>query len=173
MHKRWAKHLSDSRNQSQSPLHRAIRRDGVDSFTICSIATGCLNILDYLEQLFIITLDTLTEDGRGYNLEAGGNEGKSVSDATKAKISASTKGKPGKRVSDETKAKLSAINTGKCNLLIRGIPLSTEHRAKLSASHKGQLCPMKGKRHSPEARAKMRDAALRRNAAKKGLQPCQ
>ena len=52
--------------------------------------------------------------------------------------------------SQETKAKRSATMKGrKC------APRSQEHQAKLTAAAKGRTAPNKGKTHSPEAKAKM------------------
>ena len=42
----------------------------------------------------------------------------------------------------------------------KGVPLTAEHKAKLSAVLKGKPCPLKGKNHTPETVEKMRLAKL-------------
>lgn len=79
----------------------------------------------------------------------------------------------GKKFSEEHKAKLSAALKGKTSPN-KGKTFSEEHRAKLSAARKGKPSPNKGKpawnkgrSPSPETRAKMREAALLREAKKR------
>jgi len=75
-----------------------------------------------------------------------GHKGKTLSEETKAKMSAARKGRPGKPQSEETKAKKSAA--------LKGRPRSDETKAKISEASKGRT-------HSEETKAKI-------GAARKG-----
>lgn len=111
-----------------------------------------------------------------------GSRGRVVSEETRAKISASKKGKPGKsrRQTNETRAKISASKKGVPSPL-KGVTLSTEHRAKLSAANMGKPAWNKGVRPTDEAIEKQRRALIGRkmtddqkakmSAAKKGKPP--
>ena len=103
------------------------------------------------------------------------HRGKLVSEETKAKLSATKKGKPspkkgkpGKTHSDETKAKLSAAGKGRV--------VSEESKAKSSATQKGRIfseetkakisAAKKGKTLSEEHKAKLKEAAKNRKPPK-------
>lgn len=102
---RWYKHCSDSLRGSEFPLHNAIRKYGVDNFTI-----ELLEICDTLEQLkerekfWIIELQSKV-DKNGYNLTDGGDGtfGKKLSEETKDKIRQKALGRV---VSEEVKDNL-------------------------------------------------------------------
>lgn len=133
-----------------------------------------------------------------YNHYANGNwstAGTHLSDETKAKIGAASKGRispmKGKTVSEETKYKISASNKGripgmigkhhseetksKISIAKKGRHQSEEARAKMSASRKGRISPMKGKtpwnkgkHHSDETRKKISAKAKERTSFLKG-----
>ena len=85
---------------------------------------------------------------------------------TKAKISATKKGKPspkkGKLLSSEVKARMSKAQRGK-----KKQPLSDEHKFKISSTLKGRGV---GRKHSDKTRAKMSAALKGRSAWNKGKQ---
>lgn len=89
------------------------------------------------------------------------------------------KGLPGVQFSDETRAQISASvkkahadgkfrkiytpeRNDKISKAFKGRSLSEETKQKISASRRGQSSGMKGRKHTPEAREKIRQAALRR-----------
>lgn len=96
------------------------------------------------------------------------NKGKTMSEESKAKMSAAKKGKV---MSEEQKAKLSAAMKGKnkgktmseeqkakISVAMKGKTLSEEHKTKLSAAHKGKNNPMYGQKHSEESKRKISEA---------------
>lgn len=103
---RWYKHCSDSLRGSEFPLHNAIRKYGVDNFTI-----ELLEICDTLEQLkerekfWIIELQSKV-DKNGYNLTDGGDGtfGRKLSEETREKI---RKKAIGRTISEELKSNMS------------------------------------------------------------------
>jgi group I intron endonuclease len=116
---RWWQHCHRSPSQPhRSYIYNAIQKDGVENFTIECIATvDNIDALNALEIHYIKTLDTLAP--KGYNLHPGGR-GKTCHPDTKAKISATLKGRPianrwtgGNKTprTDETKAKIRASMT--------------------------------------------------------------
>ena len=94
----------------------------------------------------------------GYNLTHGG-EGGICSEETKAKISASMKGR---HLSEETKSKLRGrVHSEEAKVKMKGRVCSEETRAKLrgrrfSKEHRAKIgAKLYGRRHSEETRAKM------------------
>ena len=86
-----------------------------------------------------------------------------IDDETRAKMSAAKKGKPspkrGVPISAEQRAKISAGR--------RGLKMSEEHNLKRSRKMQGERNHMHGKRHSPETKQKIAEAAKRREEAKR------
>lgn len=125
-------------------FNRAIRKYGWKSFKHEIIKDNLSHEeASELEKYYIEKYNT-TDRSKGYNIEFGGlNEQKSLSDETKAKISAALRGKyteaqieatrhrrnPHYHHSDEIKKIIGDVHRGK--------PLSDEHKRKLSESHKG------------------------------------
>jgi group I intron endonuclease len=160
--KRWNGHKSNARlSTGTSLLHRAIRKHGVDKFSI-DIVEVCQSVDEmYMREAhWVKALGTRSPNG--YNLTDGG-EG--------------SNGHTGRPMSEEHKAKLRAINTGRprpahvveaIRRASLGREVSTETRAKLSASHIGktrttgsiakQVSTNTGSKRSPETIAKMREA---------------
>lgn len=140
-------------NQHQNSSNRcsafksAIAKHGWDSFEHTILLTNItLEEAKNAEQSLIAEHNTLAPNG--YNLTTGG-EGRLLSEETRAKLSATRKGRPGRKgiplrreviekriqtnaklpprvVSPETKAKISAGNKGR--------PRTIEHLAKIRAS---------------------------------------
>lgn len=134
---RWKVHVRESSYSKWSALHEALRKYGSGAFVIETLFES-----DYWEELAAAEVRFISELGtkapNGYNLTDGGE------------------GCPGlpEEIEAERVRKIARALTGK--------PLSASHKAKLSAAHKGQSPPNKGKNHSAEARAKMSEAAKRR-----------
>ena len=165
--RRFAKHKENARLGIDFALYRAMRKHGVDRFTVTEIATCSRILLDDLEKHYVKFFGTSAASGHGYNMTEGGDtrrvpEGWRHTEESKAKNSAAHKGmkrpprsdefrakqadaQKGKRISDDAKAKISAALKGK-----KKPPRSPEHIANMSAAKKGQG---KGKPWSEARRA--------------------
>ena len=127
-----------------------------------------------------------------YNLTYGGDGG-TLSEETRRKISAATKGRKGthtgKKFSEETRRRMSEAARGKPHLYARGVkrdpevvqrirlsqmghpnyntkPMSEETRRKISAKNKGRTSWAKGQKFSDEHRQNMSASAKRANEVK-------
>lgn len=90
---RWKSHVREATSGKKDHcllLNQAIRKYGVNSFTVTTVKEVLLNELDQLESYYIETFNTLAPNG--YNLEKGGREGKILSEETKKKLSQFRKG---------------------------------------------------------------------------------
>ena len=104
---RWNEHTS---NQSNSVLHKAIRKHGKENFSVEKIHDcNSKEEMDFVEIFYIILLDTKAPNG--YNLTDGGE------------------GRSGYTLSEESKRKISQKNSGKV--------ISAEQRLQVSKRHKG------------------------------------
>jgi group I intron endonuclease len=152
---RYKKHLENAKRGIDGALYRAMRKHGVENFSVIEIATCDRLLLDDLEKHYIKFFGTSTVSGHGYNMTDGGDsrrvpEGWRQKDESKAKNSASHKGmkrpprsdeyrakqaaaQKGKSIPDETKAKISAALKGK-----KKPSRSEEYKANMSAAKKGQ-----------------------------------
>lgn len=122
---------------------RAIQKYGWDAFDhIVLFDNLTKEEADILEDKMILKYDSMNQK-KGFNLRRGGSQGK-MSEETKRKMSASTRGKNhpqyGKPMSEETKRKISASEKGK--------KLSEEHKRIISKIQKG-------KKHSEETKRKI------------------
>jgi hypothetical protein len=149
-------------------------------------------LLNDLEKHYIKFYGTYAATGHGYNATEGGDTAAWVrSEETRAKMSMAKKGKPGGRkgsvASDETRKRLSESHKGKIPTNLAQLaelsrtrirkPVTEETRAKMSESHKGvaqsadtvlKRCrALTGQKRSPEARERMRQVALVREAKKR------
>lgn len=123
----------------------AIMKYGVEAFKWQILEECKREELNEREIYWIAQLGTLSPDG--YNLTSGGGQGTSVSDETKAKVSAAGKGRT---FSEESKAKMSAAQKGRTVG-----PMSEESKAKISAAQKGRVSHRKGKTLPEETKEKM------------------
>ena len=87
LQQRWNDHIAASKDESNDfALYRAIRKYGVESFTIEPLVEcDSADELNYAEQYFIEALGTLKE---GYNMTSGGDNGYRFSTEVKEKMSA-------------------------------------------------------------------------------------
>lgn len=129
-------HVSRAFNGSELPFHRAIRKYGIDSFEYsilckitCSNTETLSEILNNLEQYYIIKYNSKVPTG--YNVTEGGegNLGIVLSEETKYKMSLS---KVGHGCSASTKKKMSEWQVGK--------KLSEDTKNKIRDSHVGKIC---------------------------------
>ena len=133
---RFNQHKQDSKRWDY-PIHKAIRKYGINSFTIeLVIITNTQECANFWEDYFINYYNSL--GGGGYNAKNGGSNGK-LSPEHKRKIALSRIGKPR---SQETRNRISTsqiyrlMNGGKPSRL--GAIVSKETREKISLSHKGK-----------------------------------
>lgn len=169
---RWSQHKSALNKGVDNPLYRAIRKYGIENFSLMVVSTLISSTelnghMNALEIYHIKQADCVVP--MGYNLQRGGNN-QPCHPETAAKISAKLKGHP---VSMETRAKLAITSKGKRYNVGRPVPLerglrisrklkgrgrdkifSSETRAKISAGLRGRFV-------SDETRAKI-------SASKKG-----
>ena len=149
------KRLYAHSKESKSLLGKAMRKYSEDAFEVFVFAEVPIALIDVFEIQMIALLDSGAPNG--YNLHLGGKgRGVVVSDMTRAKISASKKGKPspkrGVPISEKQRAILRA-----CNL---GSHPSEETRRKLSEARRGNT-NAKGNKHSAATKKQMSESAKR------------
>lgn len=146
--RRWRSHCKGGDN---TPIQNAIRKYGVESFTVETLyETNDENVLAKAEQICIEELGTRRPEG--YNLTAGGE------------------GVLGLKHTEETKKAMSVARTGhvfseehnrKISESRNGITFSDETKRKMSEAKKGKPSSFKGKKHSEESNRRNREANLR------------
>lgn len=160
LRKRHNQHQSSSYRKKNHdynlPLHNAMRKYDINSFTLEILHIADEYSIDMLERYYIYFLDTLVKNNKGYNVSDGGNNANVFAGKTeeelrewKQKISKALKGKYtgeknpnyGKRLSEERKKKLSELRKGKYmgeDNPNYGNRLSVEQRKRISKSRKGK-----------------------------------
>lgn len=163
---RWARHKESVKKGSQTAIYRAMRKYGIEAFSIRPIVE-CVDAVEAktCERALIAAHGTYAHSGGGFNLTIGGdgNAGWRPSSATKAKIGAVHRGKvpsaelralwssqrKGKKkppVTDETRKKIGDAHRGK--------KLSAEQRAKISAAGIGRTISPESIKKATASRAK-------------------
>lgn len=136
---RFRAHKTEAKTRTGSCLKlvNAICKHGFDVFSIEEIAKAeTQEEADRLEREMIAHFNSIVD---GYNIRDGGSHGR-LSDETRAKMSASQKGKV---ITEETRRKISATLTGR-----KLGPRSAETKRKIREAHIGRV-------FSEEARARM------------------
>jgi group I intron endonuclease len=172
---RFKTHVNKSKSGSDFLLHKAIRKYGVENFTIEQICE-CKNFkgLKRMEIFFIKKFNSFYKYNKGYNMTKGG-DGNDMNDEIKKKIGMSNKISWNKKVEDgylmpkEQREKIS-LNHARTKL-------SIEHKIKLSKSNKDRIWTKEsilklkhsqtGKRHSEETKNKMRLSQKGKHIGKK------
>jgi group I intron endonuclease len=177
---RFWKHVVDARNGKGKALYKDILQFGPERFKVEMLCEAAdIDRANELEKMYIARYRS-TDPAIGYNVLSGGSpnsvaaytadvrrrigaihKGKVLSAETRAKMSASKKGKPGHRWSEEAKEQISKRMMGNRNQA--GRKLSAETRAKMSAS---AARVHTGRKHSPEERAK-RSASIKASWARR------
>ncbi len=153
LRRRWQEHRSAAKQGSPYLFHRAIRKYGEEAFQVEVLASATTQEeLDAMEMRFIAELGSQAPGG--YNLRAGGEGGphsQKTRELLRAKalgrrlsqahreaigrgISGTRNGFYGKTHSEATKQVLRE----KCGTAHVGVPLTAEHRAKISAALTGK-----------------------------------
>lgn len=131
---RWYMHKYDADRDEQFPICRAIRKYGIDAFTIRQIDKAeSREQADFLEMSWIFLMDSRNK-GIGYNVREGGNSSP-MAQTTKDALRASRLGRPR---SAETKALLS--EAGKMAWVLgkhQGHPHTEEYKRKQKGSRTG------------------------------------
>lgn len=142
--KRFAAHKYNALTGRGGALYAAIRKHGVEAFSVCALEEG-LTLEQACEREIALIAELGTRTPHGYNLAIGGDSGLVgyvASPETKARMSETHK----RRQADPAlRAKTSAALTGRKK--------SPEHVAKVSAA-------LTGKTISEETKAKLRAANL-------------
>lgn len=158
--KRWEEHKYS--DKSDSLIHRAIKKYGIDSFCFEVLCECEKSELNELEVKYISEHGTMHPSG--YNLKSGGGQGIEYSEASKKKMSESQKGRSGWHHSEETKKKIGDAHRGrkrpsesveKMRKALTGRHLSPEHVEKLRIAGLGR-------KQTPESIEKTRRALLGR-----------
>ena len=142
---RWKRHKYElSRGSHDNDyLQKSWDKYGPDNFKFYILELCDVSMMDELEVYYIDLYQTINRDN-GYNLTSGGGANKQYSKEVCDKISQALMGH---EVSPETRKKVS------------------EHHADVS----GEKHPMYGRKHSEEAKEKMRQAGLGRPSSRKNL----
>jgi group I intron endonuclease len=171
LRRRWTDHVRAARDGVATALYAAMRKHGVEAFTIehCACALG-RDDLAHVERNLIAQLGTLAP--LGYNLTIGGdgvaglprwivertanlNRGRHQSERAKELIGSASRGH---LVSTETRRALREAHIGKT--------LTAEHRAKLSAAKIGKRMPPRSAEHRARISAGLVVAHARRRASR-------
>lgn len=123
LRERWVNHKSNAKNPLKytSALYSSMRKHGIENFSIEQIDTASsLEELNIKEKVWIRALNTLAPSG--YNLDDGGGS-QNCHPETRAKISATLKGRPIKN---------------RMNGAPKGRPVSEERKKRISETLKGR-----------------------------------
>jgi group I intron endonuclease len=135
--KRWTEHKNDVKWGSELALHRAMRKYGVENFTITEVVRCEILLLNDLEKHYIKFFGTLAHEGHGYNQTEGGDGivGAYRSPEWRAKIS---KARIGMKNSAESRELMKGNKNGVGNKANTGRTLPEETCRKMSLSRKGK-----------------------------------
>jgi group I intron endonuclease len=127
---RWSQHKNGAKYGSVTHLHKAMRKYGVENFSIQPLINADSD--RDLSQLEINLITLCGSKGYGYNLTDGGEGtvGRICSDETRKKMSTARKGRVGQSFSVEARKKMSESH--------RGMKPTDEARKKMSEAHKLQ-----------------------------------
>lgn len=111
-HRRWQAHVKNAKNNKCECrlLENAIRKYGVDKFTLEDVLECDINELNQFECQYIEEYQTLAPNG--YNLMTGGGNGRTHSEETKLKMSQTRTGKTHTEITKQR------ISQGNQNLVV-------------------------------------------------------
>ena len=138
--KRWSEHCKPN---GCVALYNAILKYKPENFTITQLYEGSNDELDKQEKKYIIEYNSLCPNG--YNIQSGGNSGKTHCEESRERMRQSKLGAKNynynKPRTDETKNRISEAKKG-ANHHFFGKELTHDHKLKLSLSHKKDDLPM-------------------------------
>lgn len=161
-HKGHMKAVKYSGNVSHKQyIHKAIRKYGIENFTLEILHIADEYSIDMLERHYIYCLNTFAKNGTGYNIASGGSDAKTTVGKTdeelkewKKKLSEITSGENnpfyGKKHTEETKLLISKANSGRKH--------TEEAKRKMSEQRKGEKHYFYGKKHTEETKRKIGEA---------------
>lgn len=140
---RWKDHKK-RKYIRETKLYKSFQKYGVDSH-LFDILDECEEmLLNEKEKYYIILYDTFnTENGLNHT-KGGGQNNEGIRNAMRGKPAWNRGISP----SEETKQKIREARK-------RQPPMSKEGRERVSIANKGRVSPMKGKKHTAEAKAKI------------------
>lgn len=171
-------HNWDAKHGSKQYFHNAIRKYGINLFSVSVLATS--ETLEEAEQKEIFWIKYFRSNDRkiGYNMTSGGTGLQNPAWEVRQKLSASSSGR---EVSEERRARLSLLFSGEGNpnygkkhteearRKIREAGLGRTHteesKKKMSESRKGDKHRMFGKKQDPELMAKMNAARIEKGVS--------
>lgn len=193
---RLAQHLYSAEHDSSCHIHRAIRKYGIENFSVSILEEPKISELDEREIFWIKNYDSYNS---GYNMTLGGegNRGYKMTEIDKKKISEASKKNwanpeyrekvisalTGQVRDQEFKNRLSKIMSGrpgrvwteeqkkKLSSRNKGRVVSEETKKKLSESNKGQVPWSKGKPGSMLGKHHSEETKQKMSDAKKGRAP--
>lgn len=160
---RFKEHIAAAKHGSNLALHKAIRKYGIEHFSLFEIASCDTSLLNDLEKHYIKFYGTFSPKGHGYNLTLGGDGafGYIMSDESKAKMSLAKKGRSMSEADKQVRRGKIPWNKGmKKPKPVKAVkqrpPISDETRAKMSEAkrgkapwNKGKESPLKGSKRPP------------------------
>lgn len=144
--RRFAEHIQCAKGGRDTALYRAMRKHGIENFTIQEIASAELLLLPDLEKHYITFFNTFITSGFGYNLTRGGDGviGRQWTEEQRRKQSASVRAAYAHKIwTPEQRKARGSHNVGRRahNKGVRGIvKASKETRALLTAMRTGLPC---------------------------------
>lgn len=142
--RRWQKHCSDAKNGKPTAFAAALRKHGVDAFTV-EVVAECADkeALDAAEEFYVRMLQPR------YNMISGGGSVGIPNDEVRKKISAATRGRPkspeqkaamrarllGRKTADSSKEKIRSKLVGK---VLRKTPIREGEKQELIARNKAR-----------------------------------
>jgi len=154
-HYRWRCHQRAAILGKIHPLYCALKYHGVEAFEFLLLEECDESSSDDRERYWIFSLRTRDRQF-GYNIEEGGNGGKTLSDETRRKMSISRQGKQpalGHKHSSETKQRMSLAHRGH-----RPYVMTDEVRQKISEALVGENHPNYNKKRPIEVGRKVSQA---------------
>jgi len=149
---RFSEHVVASKRGCGNALYKAMRKYGIENFSVSEVASCDSLLLNDLEKHYIKFYGTFAPTGHGYNLTLGGDGalGYVMSEESKAKMSLAKKGKPMSEAGKQARRGKIAWNRGMrkpkpVRIKKDRQPISEETRAKMSAAKLGKVPWNKGK----------------------------
>ena len=150
LNRRHKEHISisksETRRNSNVPFHLALRKYGEESFTVEILIENLESqeLLNYYETLYIKELNTLANNGHGYNVSSGGSNGNPYAGKTEEEMMKISKKKSESR---------------------KGMVFTEEHKANISKNSymkniEKEQHPFYGKHHTEESNERNRQAHL-------------